>query len=79
MQTVDLKITLPDQLAHEARAAGLLTEHGIERLIEDAVRRTAGSRLLDAVRRPRDAEGPPLTEEDIAAEVAAVRGRRRDA
>ena len=79
MQTVDLKITLSDQVAREAQEAGLLTEHGIERLIEEAIRRGAGTKLLDAMRRLRDARLPPLTEEDIAAEVAAVRARRRRA
>ena len=78
MQTVDLRITLPDQVAQEARAAGLLTERGVERLIEEAVRREAGKRLLDAMRRLREANVPPLTDEEIAAEVAAARARRRD-
>ncbi len=77
MQTLDLKITLSDRVAREALDAGLLTQRGIERLIEEAVRREAGRKLLDAMRRLRDAEGPPLTEDDIAAEVAAVRVRRR--
>jgi len=76
MQTVDLKITLSDQVAREAQEAGLLTERGIERLIEDAIRRAAGTKLLDAMRRLRDARVPPLTEDEIAAEVAAVRARR---
>jgi cytochrome P450 len=79
MQTVDLKITLSDQVAREARDAGLLTEHGIKRLIEEAIRREAGTKLLDAMRRMRDANVPPLTEDDIAAEVAAVRARCRSA
>jgi cytochrome P450 len=79
MQTVDLKITLSDQVAREAREAGLLTQRGIERLIEQAVRRESGRKLLDAMARLRDADGPPLTEDDIAAEVAAVRARRRSA
>jgi hypothetical protein len=55
MQTVDLKITRPDQLAREA-----------------------GKTLLVAMQRLRDADGPPLTEDDIAAEVAAVRLNRAD-
>jgi hypothetical protein len=79
MQTVDLKITLSDQVAREARDAGLLTEHGVERLIEVAIRREAGTKLLDAMRRLRDGKVPPLTEDNIAAEVAAVRARRRRA
>ena len=79
MQTVDLKITLSDQVAREAQEAGLLTERGIKRLIEDAIRREAGTKLLDAMRRLRDARLPPLTEDEIVAEVAAVRAWRRRA
>lgn len=77
MQTVDLKITLPDRVAQEARAAGLLTERGVERLIKESVRREAGKRLLDAMGRLREANVPPLTEDEIAAEIAAARDRRR--
>lgn len=77
MQTVDLRIALSDQVAREAQEAGLLTECGIERLIEDAIRREAGTKLLDAMRQLRDARVPPLTEDEIATEVAAVRAERR--
>jgi cytochrome P450 len=79
METVDLKITFSDQVARDAQKAGLLTEQGIERLIEEAIRREAGTKLLDAMRRLRDAKAPLLTEDEIAAEVAAVRARRRSA
>jgi len=76
MTTVEIKLTLPDEIAQEARSAGLLTERAIERLIEEAVRRDAGKRLLDAMQRLRAANVPPLTEEDITAEVRAARAAR---
>ena len=68
-----LTINLPDQLAKEAQDAGLLESGAIERLIEEAVQREAGKKLLDAMQRMRDANVPPLTEEDIAEEVKAAR------
>ncbi len=77
MTTVEVKLNLPDPIAREARRAGLLTEQAIERLIEEAVQREAGKKLLDAMQRLRAANVPPLTEEDIAAEVQAVRAARR--
>jgi cytochrome P450 len=77
MTTVEVTLNLPDQLALEAQRAGLLSEEAISRLIEEAVRREAGKRLLDAMARLRDANVPPLTEEEIAEEVAAVRAARR--
>ena len=74
-----LEIKLSEQLARQAKAAGLLNTRAIERLIEEALRRRAGKRLLDAMRRLREANQPPLTEEDIAAELKAVRKARKRA
>jgi cytochrome P450 len=78
MTTLQVQLNLPDQVAQEARRAGLLTGTAIERLIEEALRRDAGKKLLDAMQRMRDANEPPLTEEDIAAEVKAARAARKD-
>lgn len=79
MTKFDVSISLPDNVANEARAAGLLAPEAITRLIEEAVRREAGKRLLDAMQRMRAANVPPLTEEEIAAEVKAARAERRAA
>ena len=79
MTTLELKLNLPDELAREAQRAGLLTEQAVGPLIEEAVRREAGKKLLDAMQRLRAANVPPLTEEEIAAEVKAVRAARRTA
>jgi cytochrome P450 len=79
MATVDLKLNLPDSVVLEAKRAGLLTDQAIGRLIEEAVRREAGKRLLEAMSRLREANVPPLTEDEIAAEVAAVRVQRKAA
>ena len=78
MTMTTLTIELPDNLAKEAKDAGLLNSRAIERLIDEAVRREAGKKLLDAMQRLREANVPPLTEEDIAEEVKAARtaGRR---
>ncbi len=77
MTTLEIKLNLPDQIALEAQRAGLLSGPAIERLIEEAVRREAGKKLLDAMQRLRDANVPPLTEEEIDAEVKAVRAARK--
>lgn len=79
MTTVEVTLNLPDQLAQEAQRAGLLSAEAISRLIEEAVRREAGKRLVDAMARLREASVPPLTEEEIAEEVAAVPAARRAA
>ena len=77
MTTLEVKLNLPDQIALEAQRAGLLSSQAIERLIEEAVRREAGKKLLDAMQRLREANVPPLTEEEIDAEVKAVRAARK--
>jgi hypothetical protein len=69
-------LNLPDQIAQEAQRAGLLNGRAIERLIEEAVRREAGKKLLEAMQRLREANVPPLSEQDIAEEVKAARAAR---
>lgn len=77
MTTLEVKLNLPDQIAQEAQRAGLLNGRAIERLIEEAVRREAGKKLLEAMQLLRDANVPPLAEADIAAEVKAARAARK--
>ena len=72
-----LTIDLPDNIAKQAQDAGLLTPEALAQLLKDAVRRQAGRRLLDAAKRIQAAGIPPLSEEEIVAEVKAVRAERR--
>lgn len=57
MTTLEVTLTLSDQLAQAAQRAGLLTGSAIERLIAEALQREAGQQLLDAMQRLRDAPG----------------------
>src|SRR3989442_10825450 len=41
---LELKLSLPDQLANQAKEAGLLTAESIERLVRDAIRKAAAQR-----------------------------------
>jgi post-segregation antitoxin (ccd killing protein) len=73
----ELTVTLPDELARKAREAGLLNQEGIERALRDALKREAGRKLIE-IRSAAQAAGiPPLSEEEIQAEVDAVRATRR--
>jgi hypothetical protein len=76
-----IEIRLPDDLAQRARNAGLLSDRAIQQLLEEAMRRQAGQRLLDVARSLHDAAIPPMTDDEIVAEVKAVRAeaRARDA
>ena len=73
----ELVVKLPDELAQRARSAGLLTDSAIQRLLEEAMRREAGRRLLQVAERIHAAGIPPMTEEEISAEVKAARSERR--
>ena len=74
----ELKVTLPDRLARKAREAGLLSPKAIQRLLREAMRRRAAAREVLAVAdRVADAGVPSLSEEEIQAEVVAVRKARR--
>lgn len=73
----ELVVRLPDALAQRAQSAGLLTDSAIERLLEEAMRRQAGRRLLQVAERLHAAGVPPMSEEEIDAEVQAVRAERR--
>ncbi|MCW5623961.1 MAG: hypothetical protein KIT73_04485 [Burkholderiales bacterium] len=73
----ELVVKLPDDLARRAQRAGLLTDSAIQQLLEDAMRRAAGRRLLDVARVMHAAQVPPMSEEEIVEEVRAARAERR--
>ena len=73
----ELVVTLPDDLAQRARNAGLLSDSAIQRLLEEAMRREAGRKLLEIAQRVQAAGIPPMTMDEIQVEVDAVRAERR--
>lgn len=73
----ELVVKLPDDLAQRARNAGLLSDAAIQRLLEEAVRREAAGRLLQVADRLHEAGIEPMTEDEIQAEIDAVRAERR--
>ena len=77
MTEVELKLSLPDQLANQAQAAGLLSAEGIERLVREALRKEAGRRLLEIGQRLREGGGPAISEAELEAELKAVRAELR--
>jgi hypothetical protein len=73
-----LTIELPDATAQAAREAGLLTPQALDRLLNEALRRKqAGDSLLSIADRVAAAGIPPMTMEEINAEVKAARAERK--
>jgi hypothetical protein len=73
---VEVKITLPDELAREAEESGLLTGDTLEAMVREALRRRV-NRLFDAMDRLDDAGLPHMTEVELEAEIQKARGQRR--
>jgi hypothetical protein len=72
-----IKIQLPDDLAQDAQAAGLLTPDAIERLLRERLRRQSGDALRAMWDRMPSEELSPEIEELINDEVRTVRTERR--
>jgi len=73
-----IQIELPDATAQAARAAGLLTPQALERLLNDALkRREAADALLSIADRVEAAGIPPMSMDEINAEVKAARAERK--
>ena len=69
-----LTIDLPDNLAKEAREAGLLDPEAIETLLRKAVRQKAVDELFDAMDRMAAVDEPAImSPEEIQNEIDAYR------
>ena len=77
MTTLQVKLDLPDSLAKEASSLGLLEPQVLQALLRDAVRNRRLARLAEARKKIAAAGVPPLTMEEIEAEIAADRAERR--
>lgn len=73
MTTLELKLNLPDRLAREAQAAGMLTPEALSDMLKDAMRRRAAQTLLAGAKRASGVGGAPLSMDEIQEEVNAVR------
>jgi hypothetical protein len=79
MTTLELKLSLPDRLAEQAQAAGLLTPEAIESMLRETLRRQHVEELRQAMATLAAADIPPMPIEEIEAEVKAYRNERRRA
>jgi hypothetical protein len=73
----EVTVKLPDELAAEAKAAGLLQDAALEKVFREALRRKSVNELFGALGEIEAAKLPPMTEEEIQAEIDAARAERR--
>lgn len=74
-----VEITLLDQLAAEAQRAGLLTAEAIERMVREQLRAERISKLKQARQVLAAHPLPPMTPEEVQAEIDAYRAEQRRA
>ena len=76
--SITLELDLPEKLAAEAKANGLLESASLTGLLEDELRRRrSGQELIAALDGIRRQPGAAPTEDEIQAEIDAVRKSRR--
>lgn len=75
--SAELKINLPDALAREAEANGLLTPESIESMLREELQRRRVNGLFAAADRLANLDSPPLTDAEVEAEILAARQSRR--
>lgn len=73
---LEIRLSLPDSVAREAKASGLLEPESMESLLREALRKRRIDRLFEAADRLAAAPLPSLTEAEIEAEVQAARATR---
>lgn len=72
-----VRITLPDELAREAERAGLLAPEAVERMLRERLKADQVADLFTAMDRMQAVDEPPMTPEEIQAEIRAARAARR--
>ncbi len=77
MITPKLKLNLPDSLAKDAERLGLLDSDSLKSLLREAVRTRRIAQLAEAPKKIAAAGIPPMTMEEIQAEIDPYRAERR--
>ena len=74
---MQVTLDLPDDVALRARDAGLLTVEAIRKLLEEAMRRAAGRKLLSMAESLHAAGVPPMSEDALDDLIHKVRAERK--
>lgn len=73
-----VRITLSDQLAQEAKQAGLLSQTAIEKLLREQLQTRRQDAFFTALERMEQTMEPPaMSPDDVAGEIRTMREERR--
>lgn len=75
---INVQIPLPEGLARDAEAAGLLNTRALQTLIREGIRRKAAQKLLAGAAKASAAHSQEMSLEEIQREVTDVRKARRN-
>ena len=75
----ELVLTLPDDLARQAKEAGLLSSEAIEQLLRERLRRQAGEELREMMKKLSADGTAPMSEDEVQADIDSYRAERRAA
>lgn len=73
----ELVLTLPDDLARQAKEAGLLSSEAIEQLLRERLRRQAGEELREMMKKLAADGSPAMSEDEVQADIDVYRAQRR--
>jgi hypothetical protein len=79
MSQTTITLDLPDELAREAEAAGLLTPEAVTQLLRAEIGRRKHQRLHELMDALAAGDEPPLSNDEVNAEIEAARAERRAA
>ena len=73
-----VRINLPDQLAQEAKQAGLLSASALEKLLREQLQTKRQDAFFSALERMEQTTEPPaMPPEEVAEEIRTMRAERR--
>ncbi len=73
-----IQVSLPDELAAEALSEGLLTPERLETWLREQLRKRRMDELFEGMARAAAVpDPPPMSPEEIAEEIRAMRAERR--
>ncbi len=76
---IELTLDLPDSVAREAEAGGLLTSTALEALLRAELRRRRAAQFFEAADQLAALPLPPMSEAEVEEEIQAARAARREA
>jgi hypothetical protein len=77
MTTVDVTLSLPEELVEQAKSAGVLTDERVAALLEAEIKRQINAQRFQATLRQLRSVEPSVTQEEIDDEIEAYHAENK--